>query len=369
MQITKVQVDPYEKAIIPGICFDIEITYKRYDEAIIGVNGWLETNDGKVIAEIREEPSERPRSIEIGAKGSYYDKEFEKEDIYETALIAFLDSRALSYIEERRMKDRKGDVKLTLNLRIKTINGRAIISHIHEARPEFLGLQPASFQTYSGKKTSDWTLLIYAYDSEFFAERTNRWILSAKDGPVFLAVSEQRLKKEVTIKSSDWIHDFAPKLGLGEYFIIEIPKGKEIIKKAWSYVEKAEECFRKWDMKGVCDNCREAGKVLNKEIKAKFGEDSFTYNERWGRAYLRFFNYLVSLGLHLEDLAGKDWSELIKNLPSGFPHPKRYADYPRDKIRFSKVDAEHILIITKALVKYAEEILEENEQEVCKKFC
>jgi len=358
MQIKEVEPKPYEKSVFPGISFDIEISYTKYKEAIISINGWLKTDDEKIVAEIREEVREGRRDSEIGGSGSSFDRQF-KEDVYKTTLVALLDKRALNHIEKRRMEDRKGDVKLTLNLNVKTVDNRAVISHVYEIEPAKIGLTPIEISTGRGP-TEDWRVLVYAYDPKYSSNRTNRWILSGNNNPVFLAISEQTLKKTIRIPSTDWIHDYAPKLELGEYFIVEIPKGKEIIEEAWGYVEEAEECFRGWNIGGVCNNCREAGKALDKAIKEKFGEDSFTYNERWGRAYLRFFNFLVSLGLHLENMKGESWEELIKNLPEGLPHPKRRADYPNDEIkRFGKADAEHILTVTKLLIKYAEELMQE----------
>ena len=109
MEIKKILPKPYEKSIFPGISFDVEIGYTKYKKAIIGISGWLETDDKKIIAEIREEISEKAKYGEIGASDSRFDREF-KEDIYKTTLIALLDRRALSHIEKRRMEDRKGDV-------------------------------------------------------------------------------------------------------------------------------------------------------------------------------------------------------------------------------------------------------------------
>ncbi len=355
MDIKKeIEPKPCEKSIFPAISFDLEISYTKYKEAIISVSGWLETDDGKIIGELREEVVTKETQYEIIAKRSLDEKM--KEDVYNTKLLALLDRRALNHIEERRMADRKGDVKLTLNLNVKTVRSMAVISHIHEVDPQKIGLKPVEVRTGQGGTTQG-NILVYAYDSKYASRTTNMWILSGDGRAVFLATSEQPLEKKVKIHSSDWIHDYAPKLELGEYFIVEIPKGKKVIEEAWDDIEKAEECYRKWDIKGVCDNCRDAGKVLDKAIKEKFGKDSFTYNERWGRTYLHFFNYLVSLGMHLEDLTGKDWEELIKELPKGFPKPKRSGNYSRDEIKgFGRPDAEHILIMTKALIKYAEEL-------------
>jgi len=218
------------------------------------------------------------------------------------------------------MEDRKGDVNLTLNLNVKTVDSKAVISHVHEIKPKDIGLMPV--EVYAGRRTTDWSVLVYAYDPEYSSSRTNKWILSGNQKPVFLAISEQTFKESIRIPSADWIHDYVPKLELGEYFIVEIPKGQKTVEEAWKYMEEAEECLRKWDIKGVFDNCREAGKALDKAVKEKFGGDSFTYNERWGRAYLRFFNYVVSLGLHIEDFYGKSWEELIKSFQRVFHNQK-----------------------------------------------
>jgi len=340
MKIENVTAKPYEKSIFPGISFDVEISYTKYQEAITGISGWIESDDQKIIAEIKEEIPEAQKFSEVGARGSGFDPNF-TEEIYKTTLIALLNRRALAHIEKRRTEDRIGDVKLTLNLRVKSINSRAVISHVHEVEPAKIGLTPV--EVYTAK---DWSMLIYAYDPEFSSSRTNRWILSGNGSPIFLATSEQTLKKEISIPSSHWIHVYAPKLELGEYFIVEIPKGLKTIQEAWNYIESAEECFRRWDTKGVYANCREAGSLLDRTIEGKFGKDSFVYEKRWGHAYKRFknlsFSDFASLDLHLEDI-------------------KKSQKYSPEDIKIDKADAEHILIVTKALIKYAEELLEEGK--------
>ncbi len=333
MEIRSIEPKPYEKAVFPGISFEAEISYKRYDEAIIGVSGWLKTDDGKILAEIKE-VVKGAETREIGAKGPKIGRSKDKpEDIYKTTLVALLDKRALDHIEKRRVANKKGDVILTLDVIVKVITNRAVISHIYEIKPEDINLP--SIEVLG---TRNWGLLVYTSTPDYYPYRTDQWILSGDNSPIFLTISEQVLIKNVKISSSDWIHDYAPKLGLGEYFVVEIPKGKKQIEEAWNYAKKAEECFRRWDIRGVFANCREVGYLLDRIVKEKFGKNSFNYKERWGRAYGKF-EHLASLGLHIEEIRQKQ-------------------QYATEDIEISRNDAELILIMSKLLIKYAEELLE-----------
>gem|GEM_PF-722847 len=339
MKIESVKLGPYERSLLPGLRLEVCISYKKNEQSIIGVNGWLQADDGKLISRIGEAPEELDvtRATEIAARGSSQDSTF-REDIYKTVLLAIIDQRALDHIEKRRMMNPKGDVNLSLSLVVKTLDSKVQVSHVHEIDPEILGLRKAEIAAGS-TKTTDWFPLVYAHDTMFSAGRINRWLLSGTSGPVFVAVTDEILQKRERVPSADWIHEYAPVLGLGEYFVVEIPKGNKTIGDAWRYVEKAEESYRQWNTKGVYANCRECGKVLDTSIKQRFGKDSFVYKERWGRTFGRFEAF-ASLNLHIED---------IKESPQ----------YRSQDLRVQRPDVEHVMIVSKALVKYAEQLLQE----------
>jgi hypothetical protein len=141
------------------------------------------------------------------------------------------------------------------------------------------------------------------------------------------------------ISQSHWVNQVIPTLGLGEYFLIEIPKGRKTVLAAWDYLEKASAAFRNWNSKEVYANCRELGVLIDQSIKDKFGPNDFAYSIRWRRAYNGFAD-LASWSLHLEDL-------------------KKSPKYSPDTVQTNKSDAEHLLLRTQALLKYAEEILED----------
>jgi len=171
-------------------------------------------------------------------------------------------------------------------------------------------------------------------------------ILMKKNYPLF-ALKQFKIKQSHTIPSSDWINDFVPLLGLGRYFIVEIPEGKHSLSNAWEFLNEAEKAFRRWNAKAVMDNCRSVGQYLDGQIKEKFGDNSFAYNERWGRIYgggTKGFSGWNALASHIED---------IKTNGTGG------RTYPKDDVKITKSDAEAALLFTKVLIKYCEELLEE----------
>lgn len=143
---------------------------------------------------------------------------------------------------------------------------------------------------------------------------------------------------DINIPQSHWINKILPQLEFGEYFLVEIPKGKEKISEVWEYIEKTESCFKSWDTKGTFANCREIGDFLDKELKKRIGKQPII--KKWKRAIERF-KYLASLGLHIEDIQKEE---------------------PEGTIKIGKSDSEFLLIQSKALVKYAEELLQENSR-------
>lgn len=337
MQIVSVIPRPYDKSIYPAISFEVGIAHVNLQEAIVSIEGQLISDDGKILANVFEVTQEK-RTDDLGAKGSAGDSLF-KETSHRSTLIALLDRKAVEYLENRRMKNKKRDVYLTLNLNVKSLTSRARISHLHQVESKVGRLPPMRFPTASGK-TVDGKIIAYAHDSKFSSAYSNMWVISGEGGPVFLSVNEETLKKEnIRINSVDWIHDYAPKLELGEYFIVEIAKGKMTIKKAWEYIEKAEDCYRQCDTKGAYAHCREVGQLLNKLVNKKFRK--LPPIKKWKRA-IEKFDKLTSTDLHEENI--KD-------------------EVPKGEISVGRAETEHILIVTKALIKYAEELLQEKRKE------
>jgi hypothetical protein len=128
-----------------------------------------------------------------------------------------------------------------------------------------------------------------------------------------------------------------PGLGTNKYFLVEVPVQNQQFAPAWALIEQAEQAFRRWDTKAVFAHCREAGVALTNFIEKHHNGDSFLKDERWSRASKQF-NYFASLDLHLEEKRSNG-----KHSP--------------DLVKIEKMDAECLLTMTKALAKYAEELI------------
>jgi len=142
----------------------------------------------------------------------------------------------------------------------------------------------------------------------------------------------------IEVPQSHWVGKVLPALGSSTYFIIEVPSGNERTAPAWMLIEKAESALGRWDTKAVFAHCREAAIALGTLIEKHRPEDSFLKRERWGRA-IKEFNHFASLDLHLEE-------------------KKADGAYSLSDVRIEKMDAECLLIFTKALAKYAEELIQ-----------
>ncbi len=141
----------------------------------------------------------------------------------------------------------------------------------------------------------------------------------------------------IEIPQSHWVGKVLPALGSNTYFIVEVPARNERTAMAWALIESAETAFGRWDTKAVFAHCREAATALGTLVEKHRPEDSFLKRERWGRA-VKEFNHFASLDLHLEE-------------------KKASNDYSVDNVKIEKMDAECLLIFTKALAKYAEELI------------
>ena len=125
-----------------------------------------------------------------------------------------------------------------------------------------------------------------------------------------------------------------PALGASRFFMVEIPESGTIPEGAREHLEAAEHAFGFWQRKSVFGHCRELGELLDAAVRRQFEKGEFPL-EKWTRAY-KEYSHLCSIGLHEEDFK---------------------AQFQTGTVEITKSDAALVLLMSKALLKYASEVL------------
>ncbi len=358
MEIHHRSVTTATEYALPTVRFGFEFKYGRSQEALTNIYGKLSIN-GKIIGALNLE-SQMPASNLQAMKYRGEQRDLGEVSI-EVNLVSILSRPLIEIIEKSRRNNKNGDVEFNLSIVVNYLSNLAEISHIVS-----LPLQNVSFSKQSlgeicralglDPQKKQIEFIFHAYqERNYYQNNSNLMFVSENAEAIgnqprggYLMVDSLAREFNVRVSASDWINDFAPALGLGEFFVVEIPIGDKTIKEAWDLISRAEESFRRWNIEGVMSSCRLVGQNLDGLLKKKFGEESFTYRERWERIYgsgKMGFTSWASMPLH---------SEEIKNEGTGG------RKYDKSQVIVTEADAEAILLTTKTLIKYAEKLVNEN---------
>ncbi|MGB7532202.1 MAG: hypothetical protein WA977_04380 [Halobacteriota archaeon] len=272
VDIDKIKVEPLRDSVSPEIRFDIPLYYRAKYEMPIAAMGILLSEDGKKISDLTEMVTDVSKTSELAAK-DIAASESEKEEEIVLSMVAKLDPIALDHIEDLRSKNSKGDVKLSLEIVVRTLNSHTILSYLllHKGTPPF--------ELSKDRKNAQVVLHNWP-EKGFSAESTDMWILSGQGGSTFLKLrnNNDQLKANVKIPSNDWLHDFCPVLQVGKFAVFEfkIPEYKERkgdlskrINEAIKAVEKMEGDLRKSEWNRVIEDSRPIWELLRNVDKIK----------------------------------------------------------------------------------------------------
>lgn len=341
MQIKEAKVEPVKDSIEPALKFNIILEYAKLTEAPLSAEGSLLAEDGKVLTHIGAslasiDPS---KVVELGVRQIQ-----QKQVTTAISFIVPLSNKALDHIESVRDKNPYKDVVLHLKFKIKFLRTTAVLSSIREI--DEIGLP--SFVTPEARSKIQKTYrnavpICSLYDPKYTPSRTTMWVISGDGGPVFLTLNEQEVSTLVKIPSSYWMRDFAPYLGLGRYFVVEIPEpklanlagGSEFatrVNKAIQALTKIQKRIKEGEWNEVMEDAREVHELLRHHalIKDTLKRDGYTDEaaEYLLNSIKSIFN-LSSKFIHRVDQTGK------KILP---------------EIKASKEDAYLVYVTTAGLV-------------------
>jgi len=201
MQIDKIEIKPATESINPEFIFDINCILDRNREIPLEISGHVLSEDNKKLANIYQIFHFENHQIELSASEDRYNRE---NNTY-FKLTAPLNQRILDHIETLRTTNSKSDVILNIEIFVKLLVPKIILSNM-----------------ILGKKNNDGIQQVfYKYNPEFSTNQNNMWILSGNSGPEFIKTINKKFTNIVTISSSDWIHDYCPVFQIGKFAVFE----------------------------------------------------------------------------------------------------------------------------------------------------
>ncbi len=312
MRIDNVDVKPAQDSINPEMIFEIELYIQRGSEIPVEICGSVKSDEDKRIANIYgcEFTTRIDEKIELSARDLTQDVKIKGEQKLTIEVKVPLNHKVLDYIEDRRAANPKGDVMLNLDIRIRSLCSRVIISPVFSAEGTGFPTLPKDYE-FDG--------FVLRGDPSSRSPQSTLNILSDDSGTTFIELANVKEVISVTIASSDWIHDFCPVFGIGKFLVLEylIPdyvEGtddiKERLRRSIDVIKKMEECVIKCKWNEVIEHSRRVGELLKNhqddEIKVLLTMDGYT-----DEAFTSFNRILIGLYdfaskfLHEEDKSKK----------------------------------------------------------------
>ncbi len=204
-----VAVEPFDKSIVPGICVTVEHEYEENVVAVV-TSGYAVAADRKIVGDLVPLAAEIPASQERSdtlwqyAPDSVSAQARRQQTQLQQEYFCALGGRTLEHLENLRLTDPKKDVHISFIL-------TSIFTRVDVKMGDF-----AQGQNMGGNNFS----VISSYGQGNRSNSNLRILV----GPEQRLFEVRRLASKLShiIKASDWIHDFAPTLGLGRFLVVEI---------------------------------------------------------------------------------------------------------------------------------------------------
>ena len=227
MEIEFKNIEPDKDYFTPTLRLDIMWKYSHEKEAMLNAFGKL-IHKGKVIGRLELDT----HNIEFNIKPSDPFSNVNNEDRTNLSFTIELDAKLSNIINNSRKKDSKGDILLKAEITTVYILNEMSVTFVREYKANdwtSSADQKKHIRQSIGADADDASFLMYSYPkSKFWQQNPNLNILSARADYSYITIRHITKVLDITIKGSDWVHDFLPILGMGEYEVIEIPRINEI---------------------------------------------------------------------------------------------------------------------------------------------
>ncbi len=288
MKIKDVKIKPIDdkelQHVKPALQIEVELEYIVSQEMLLNIYGDIIV-DKKIIAPIKisEIPdSELNPKIEDGEK-------FAPTNITIKEYVE-LDRELVDYIERSRDSNPERNVTFNFKLTASYLENAVVLSYVAELSTSILNQGTSKIiDNIIGRgytlNERDISLLVYAHPSQspYHQDRPNLNLMSTSGtGYMYIAHKSITRRCETTIPSSEWIYNYAPKLGIGNFLVLEIPlkfpdnnnklndDTLKALKNVWILISTAEKSFLDMNPQGVISTCRQAVESLSKFMADRY---------------------------------------------------------------------------------------------------
>jgi hypothetical protein len=239
MQAKLLYVGAIDKVVTPTIKFTVELTFSKTKEIPTSACGVLHSPNDTLVTPLFELPDHN--YPELGLQASPVSAVV-RSNTTRLYFGAQLGPRELEHIESVRLQDAKKDVWFFLKFTFGTITSTAEPWPTEDVR--ISGQKPA---TVLGRS----------------ANPDAKAIIREDPSKGFLFQKTVEFEEPIRIAATDWIHDYAPKLGLGRFAVLEIPEFpaaagelNDRIRIAVEAADKAADSLRKGEWNDACEDLR-----------------------------------------------------------------------------------------------------------------
>ena len=260
MRINKIEIQPVTDSINPELTLVINCYLDNKREIPLEISGQILSDDMKKLANIHQILQFENMQIVLSAREDRYDRELNTN----FKLTAPLNHRTLDYIETLRTSNSKGDVILNIEIFVKFLESKIILSNM----------------ILSQKNQDGFHKVLYKYNPEFPSGQINidMWILSGNAGSDIINTVNKKFSNQVTIPSSDWVHDYCPVFQIGkfavfEYLLPEYTEGtgsiEERLNASINSIQKMENNIIKGEWNEVIEDSRAISELLRNQEEIK----------------------------------------------------------------------------------------------------
>lgn len=248
MQVHAISTSPNAEAIEPTINLELELSFPRGEQVPLDVTVVVRAEDGRTLGvanPVAREPSTLPLdTIESGQPSTMLTERLQ--------LVLPLTPRTLDHIECMRSVHRKGDVVLRCDTHVQCLVSMTVNAH---------------FMMTPSDTHRDMFAVSYRFQQNYRPNtgHTNMWVLSGNNGRTFAQREIFKDTRTATIRSSDWLHDYAGPWKTTNYLVFEVPRQdptpggsglQEWVNAAIEATQRATVSLRKADWNDVVEDLR-----------------------------------------------------------------------------------------------------------------